>query len=113
MKKFVAMLAACAALLTGCNAASVVNHNIKAEADNFSVYRKFTAVNLRNNYYLLTVEGYLSIINDSDYDVNITIRTGENYMVEQTKNVTTDPYHYEVHWFGILPDNRGGVDTYE
>lgn len=128
MKKFVAMLAACAALLTGCNAASVVNHNIKAEADNFSVYRKFTAVNLRNNYYLLTVEGYLSITNDSDYDVNITIRTGENsymlnyvhmdsewvtYMIEQTKNVTTDPYHYEVHWFGILPDNRGGVDTYE
>ena len=74
------------------------------------------------------MEGYLSITNDSDYDVNITIRTGENsymlnyvhmdsewvtYMVEQTKNVTTDPYHYEVHWFGILPDNRGGVDTYE
>ena len=56
MKKFVAMLAACAALLTGCNAASVVNHNIKAEADNFSVYRKFTAVNLRNNYSFSTID---------------------------------------------------------
>jgi hypothetical protein len=121
-KKWLTMAAAVMSL-TGCNSASVVNHNLRNKADNFSVYRRFTAMNLRNNYKLLEVEGYLAIENDEDGDINITIRTGDDsyllnyvhmksewttYMVEQMENSHTDPYHYEVHWFAIVPDNQGG-----
>lgn len=121
-KKWLTMAAAVMSLI-GCNSASVVNHNLRNKADNFSVYRRFTAMNLRNNYKLLEVEGYLAIENDEDGDINITIRTGDDsyllnyvhmksewttYMVEQMENSHTDPYHYEVHWFAIVPDNQGG-----
>lgn len=109
--------------LSSCNASGVVNHNLRKKANNFSVYRRFTAMNLRNNYKLLEVEGYLAIANDEDGDINITIRTGDDsyllnyvhmksewttYMVEQLENSHTDPYHYEIHWFAIVPDNQGG-----
>lgn len=117
----------CLALLSGCSASEMVNMNIRGQANNFSVYRKFTAVNLRNNYYLLTIEGYLSIDTDSENDVNVTVRTGEDtyqlhyvhmnsewtsYMVEQLDDTHTDPYHYEIHWFGIVPEFKGGVENY-
>jgi len=120
-------LAAAVMSLTGCKASHVVNYNLRSQADNFSIYRRFTAMNLRNNYKLLEVEGYLAIENDKDDDINITIRTGEDsyllnyvhmksewttYMVEQTENSHTDPYHYEVHWFAIVPDNQGGPSDF-
>ena len=76
------MLAAVMMSLSGCNASGIVNHNLRKKADNFSVYRRFTAMNLRNNYKLLEVEGYLAIANDEDGDINITIRTGnESYLL--------------------------------
>ena len=125
--KLFLLASACLALLSGCNASEMVNMNIKSQADNFDVYRKFTAINLRNNYYLLTIEGYLSIKTDIDGDVNVTVRTGEDtyqlhyvhmnsewtsYMVEQLDDTHTDPYHFEIHWFGIVPEFKGGVENY-
>ena len=125
--KLFLLASTCLALLSGCNASDMVNMNIKSQADNFNVYRKFTAVNLRNNYYLLTIEGHLSIKTDTDGDVNVTVRTGEDtyqlhyvhmdsewtsYMVEQLDDTHTNPYHYEIHWFGIVPEFKGGVENY-
>lgn len=70
-----------------------------------------------NQAYLLDIEGYLSINVDEDSDVNITIKTGPDtyildyvhlgqlttYVVQQTENTTTDPYHYEITIFGVWP----------
>lgn len=127
MKKFLTMLAV-AFSLVGCNKADNIQHNIRLQADNFETYRKFTAVNLRSDKVLMTAEGLLAIKN-SDTSVDgtvselaIIIKTGEDsykmnylflggeivYLIEQTENSTTDPYHWEINLFGVLPEVKLG-----
>lgn len=127
MRKFLAMLAV-AFSLSGCNKANNIQYNIQQQADNFKTYRKFTAVNLRSDKVLMTAEGLLAV-KDSDKsedgtvsELAIIIKTGEDsykmnylylggeivYLVEQTENSTTDPYHWEIHLFGVLPEVKVG-----
>lgn len=127
MKKFLTMLAV-AFSLSGCNKANNIQYNIQQQADNFKTYRKFTAVNLRSDKVLMTAEGLLAV-KDSDKsedgtvsELAIIIKTGEDsykmnylylggeivYLVEQTENSTTDPYHWEIHLFGVLPEVKVG-----
>lgn len=127
MKKFLTMLAV-AFSLVGCNKADNIQRNIRLQADNFETYRKFTAVNLRSDKVLMTAEGLLAIKNsDTNNDgtvseLAIIIKTGEDsykmnylflggeivYLIEQTENSTTDPYHWEIHLFGVVPEVKVG-----
>ena len=111
-------------LFTGCSQADTVTHNIQKDADKFNVYRKITFVNLYTNEPLYSAEGYFSIQTtySNDYqgqqEIGLVFKVGANkykmdyfsidnnvaYVIEQTQNTTTNPYHWKIIWYIALPD---------
>lgn len=95
---------------TGCSTAHTVNHNLSKEANEFNVYRKITVTNARTDTIMLQAEGYMSLNNNSNNELVITIKTGKDqyykdyiylndwtcYVMEQTEPKGTDKYHYEL-----------------
>ena len=87
-----------------------MNYNLSKEANEFNVYRKITVTNARTGTIMLQAEGYMSLSNNSDNELVVTIRTGEDeyyknyiylndwtcYVMEQTEPKGTDKYHYEL-----------------
>lgn len=108
--------------LCGCNQMKNINHNIQMEADSFKVYRKFSLVNLRSDKILLEAIGYLAIDDSTSTELAITIKIGEDeymkhlvytgaetcYIIEQLENTSTDPYHYEINLYWVVPDIKLG-----
>lgn len=96
--------------LDGCSTADTVNANLSKEANEFNVYRKITVTNARTDTIMLQAEGYMSLNNNSNNELVVTIRTGEDeyykdyiylndwtcYVMEQTEPNGTDKYHYEL-----------------
>lgn len=111
-KKIVAILMiVCMVLgLTACSTADTVSHNLSKEANEFNVYRKITVTNARTDTIMLQAEGYMSLNNNEENELALTIKTGESqycknyvylndwtcYVVEQTEPKETDKYHYEL-----------------
>ena len=115
-------------IFTGCSQAETVTHNIQKDADKFNVYRKMTFVNLQTGELLYSAEGYFSVQTtyDNQYqgqqEVALTFKIGADefkmdyfsindnvaYVIEQTKNTTTNPYHWEIVWYVALPEHTGG-----
>lgn len=113
--------------LVGCQA-SVVEHNIQRNADKFNVYRKITFVNLYTNEPLYSAEGYFSLQTtySNDYqgqqEIGLVFKIGADeykmdyfsidnnvaYVIEQTKNTTTNPYHWEINWYVAIPVIKEG-----
>ena len=105
-------------MLTGCNKADNIQHNIRQDSDNFETYRRVTVINLRSYKVLLTVEGYISIKDSSTNEIAVIINTAPNkymmhyvytgpevvYLVEQLEPSNTDPYHWEIKIFAVTPD---------
>lgn len=99
-----------AAGLAGCSTAHTVNHNLSKEANEFNVYRKITVTNARTDTIMLQAEGYMSLSNNAENELVVTIKTGDNqyykdyiylndwtcYVMEQTEPKGTDKYHYEL-----------------
>lgn len=99
--------------LTACRESNRVNWNIKEKADNFKIKRRVIALNTRTSEALFTVEGLISVSNDSNGDLNVTIKTGEDeyklfyahlsddvtYTVIQLEASETTPYAYEISFF--------------
>lgn len=121
MKKFIGLsLVLCTLLVfTGCSEASKVNHNISKQADYFECERKITVYNARTDNIILEAEGYMSISNNNNDELVITVKTGPNeykknyvylnmytmYAVEDITGTHTDPYHYKLYWHTeVLPD---------
>lgn len=104
--------------LTGCSAATTVNHNLSQAADNFQCLRKITVYNARTDLIVMEMEGYMSLSNTSTSELVVTCMTGANeykknyiylneyviYVVEDITGTATDPYHYKVHFYTALPD---------
>ena len=100
-------------LMVGCRQADRVNYNIRKDADNFNVRRRVVAINTRTNESLFVVEGLISIDTDSDGDLNVTIKTGEDeyklfyahlsdsvtYTAIQLDARDVSPYQYEISFF--------------
>ena len=96
--------------LVGCSTADTVNANLSKEANEFNVYRKITVTNARTDTIMLQAEGYMSLSNNSNNELVVTIRTGDDkyykdyiylndwtcYVMEQTEPNGTDKYHYEL-----------------
>ena len=107
-----------AIFVVSCNDADIVQHNISHSADRFETYRLVTVINLRSDKVLLEVEGYISIKDSSNDELAIIIMTGPNkykmhyiylgseivYLVEQTENTTTDPYHWDIRIHAVIPN---------
>ena len=104
--------------LTSCRKENTVQYNLLKETSDFKTYRKITVINLRSDKVLMEFEGYLTTKLDSEKDVNIMILTGPDkyqlhyvrladeitYLCEQLDNTTTDPYHWKISIYAILPD---------
>lgn len=121
MKKVIAILLVMVCLvgvLSGCSAASDVNHNLSQAADNFEVFRKITVYNARTDMIIMEMEGLMSLSNNTTNELVVTCKTGENeykknyvylnayviYVVEDITGTVTDPYHYKIHFYTALPD---------
>lgn len=105
-------------VLTACSEAERVNHNISKQADYFECERKITVYNARTDNIVLEAEGYMSISNNENNELVITVKTGANeykknyvylneytmYAVEDITGTHTDPYHYKLYWHtNVLP----------
>ena len=113
----VAILCPCV-LLTSCQAADSVNHNLSVAADNFECLRKITVYNARTDLIVLEMEGYMSLSNNSTNELVVTCKTGANeykknyvylneyviYVVEDMDATGTDPFHYKIKFYTPLPD---------
>lgn len=115
-------------LFVGCDQAGTVKHNIQKDADKFDVYRKITFINLNSDKILYSAEGYFSIqttyensyqgqqeiglvfkIAPDKYKMDyFSIDQNVSYVIEQSENTTTDPYHWEINWYVAIPDIERG-----
>lgn len=120
-KKILATFAITMIIFTfsGCSEADKVNANLSKQADYFECERKITVYNARTDNIILEAEGYMSISNNSNNELVITVKTGANeykknyvylnaytmYAVEDITGTHTDPYHYKLYWHTeVLPD---------
>lgn len=111
IKKIIAAIALIA--MCGCTKADRVNFNIRQDADNFSIRRRVIALNTRTNEALFEVTGLISINSDSDGDLNVTIKTGDDeyklfyahlsndvtYTCIQLEADNVTPYAYQISFF--------------
>lgn len=102
------------ATLCGCTEADKVNFNISQQADNFESERRLTVYNARTDTVILEMEGYMAISNNDDNELVCTVKVGEEtykknyiylneytlYVMEDINGIDTDPYHYEVYFYG-------------
>lgn len=75
-KRLCAMLVALMIAVTaaGCTEADKVNANLSKDADYFNCERRITVYNARTDNVILTVEGYMSVSNNSITTRCISIR---------------------------------------
>lgn len=121
MKKLVCVfLALCISLtFAGCSEADKVNQNLSKQADYFECERRVTVYNARTDNVILECEGYLSISNNTNDELVVTVKTGPDqykknyiylndytlYVVEDITGTHTDPYHYKMYFHTeVLPD---------
>jgi hypothetical protein len=120
MKKIIALALVLVMIFAfvGCTSAEMVNHNLSQAADNFQVVRRIIVTNVISDTVLYTIEGAMSISNNSSNELVVTIMTGPNkykksyirlnayvnYLVEDITDTVTDPYHYKVHVYAAVPD---------
>lgn len=123
MKKFATIILTIILIMTmflfaGCDSADNVQHNIATESNQFNTYRKVTVINLRSDKVLLQIEGYISIKDSTDDELAIIIKTSPKeykmhyvytgseivYLVEQLENTSTDPYHWKIKIFAVVPE---------
>lgn len=118
------LLAICLCVgMNACTSAEIVKHNIQRTADKFDVYRRITFVNLQTGELLYSAEGYFSLQTtventyQGQQEIGLIFKVGGNqyqmhyfsinnnvaYVIEQTENTTTDPYHWKIVWYVPLP----------
>ena len=121
MKKSICILLTLCTLFifAGCSEASKVNANLSKQANYFECERRITVYNARTDKVILEAEGYLSISNNANDELVVTVKTGPSeykknyiylndytlYVVEDITGTHTDPYHYKMYFHTeILPD---------
>lgn len=106
-------------IFAACSEADKVNSNISKQADYFECERRITVYNARTDKVVLEAEGYMSISNNSDDELVVTVKTGPAtykknyiylndytlYVVEDITGTHTDPYHYKIYFHtDVLPN---------
>lgn len=119
----VAAAAAGALALTGCSEAQTASENLSTAADNFEVLRRIVFFNGITDTYLLSIEGYCSILDErNQLEVTCKIAEGDDagsyekhflglsdnvsYFAEQLEPEGVDPFHHRIVFRpeSILPD---------
>jgi len=73
----VILVAVLVAVFTGCDDAVVVRSNLERAEQNFEVFRRVVFYNGITGEYILTIEGRLAIIVDTDGDLVVTVKTDD------------------------------------
>lgn len=73
----VILMAVLVAVFTGCDDAVVVRSNLEWAEQNFEVFRRVVFYNGITGEYILTIEGRLAIIVDTDGDLVVTVKTDD------------------------------------
>lgn len=71
-----------AGIITGCSDADVARSNLEKAEQNFEVFRRVVFYNGINGEYILTIEGRLAIIVDSDGDLVVTVKTEDGQFLK-------------------------------
>lgn len=108
--------------LSGCDDdATIASRNLSKSADNFEINRRVVFYNGITDKYILSIEGYCSILADGkDRQLEVTCKTGPNsykkhflgisdnvtYFSEQIESANVSAYHYRVTFKpqAIIPD---------
>jgi hypothetical protein len=122
MMKRVFVIAALAALVSGCSReADLASRNLSVAADQFEVTRRIVFYNGITGEYLLTITGLCALGNgDKAREVSVTCKTGPaaykkhflglsdnmTFFVEQIDSAAASPYQYRVIFkpLSIVPD---------
>jgi len=75
MKKFMFILIVAALFVSCSDDAVIVRSNLERAEQNFEVFRRVVFYNGITGEYILTIEGRLAIIVDSDGDLVVTVKT--------------------------------------
>ena len=74
-KMFLVLVTIIAAFVTSCSDAEVARANLETAEQNFQVFRRVVFYNGITGEYILTIEGKLAIIVDTDGDLVVTVKT--------------------------------------
>lgn len=110
----IASVATAGLMLTGCtDEASTVSDNLSTAADNFEILRRVVFFNGITDTYLLTIEGFCSIVDEGNQlEVTCKIAEGDDegsyekhflglsdnvtYFAEQLDPADVDPFHHRI-----------------
>ena len=111
MRKVIVLTLAAAVLAgaAGCNEADVASQNLSRAADNFEIGRRVVFLNGITDTYLLSIEGFCSIV-DQGRQLEVTCATGPReykkhflglsdnvtYFAEQLDGANVSTHHYRV-----------------
>ncbi len=111
MKKAIVITVAAllVALMTGCSDADVASANLSRAADQFEVFRRAVFYNGITGEYILSIEGYLSILDEGN-QLEVTVKNDEGifmkhflglsdnvtYFVEQIEGLPASAQRYRV-----------------
>lgn len=126
MKKIISIITIAIILIgmTGCRDATVVNHNMTRDADNFKIYRHIVFINNITGEYLLEITGYCNVKadttdkqletickdNNGDYVKNfLGVNETTTYFVEQLepKSVSDKRYNLIIKPSTLIPTIEG------
>lgn len=120
-------LAGSPVVMGGCSDAQIASQNLSRAADNFEILRRVVFLNGITDSYLLSIEGYCSIL-DQGRQLEVTCRTASGefvkhflglsdnvtYFAEQVVSARVGTHHYRVVFKPqtIIPDIdfRGSVE---
>ena len=81
MKKLLLLLTGLSIFVMSCTDVELVSHNISKAADQFEVYRRVVFLNGITDTYILSIEGYCSIYDDSN-QLEVTVKTGPGKFIK-------------------------------
>jgi hypothetical protein len=101
----VSMFASCGVLTSD---ASVARSNLEVAEQNFEVQRRVVFYNGITGEYILTIEGRLAIIVDSDGDLVVTVKTPDGQYLKHYLGLSDNVTYFSE---ALLP-NSVSVDSY-
>jgi hypothetical protein len=106
-------------VISGCSTqAQITQQNMRREADNFNIMRRFIAINPRTDTVMLEIIGYISLTVDSDGDARVLVRNADGstnmhfvalnhltYVLEDLSGAQVSSYHVGINFMprSIIP----------
>lgn len=93
----------------GCNDAIIARANLETAEQNFQVFRRVVFYNGITGEYILTIEGRLAIIVDSDGDLVVTVKTANGTYLKHYLGLSDNVTYFSE----ALESSAVSVDQYK